>query len=77
MTTNDPCKDLFKKAMASLDFAEWVASEIFEGDGWEENMWSFSELACRKLEKLGIVKAVNGEWIYKEERRWGINETDN
>lgn len=42
-------------------FAEWVASEIFN-DNWEYNKDAFAELACRKLEKLGIVRAKGDEW---------------
>lgn len=61
ITTNNPCEDLFKKAMASLDFANWVADEIFD-DMWEYNKDAFAEIACRKLAKLGIVKEVDGGW---------------
>lgn len=42
-------------------FAEWVAEEIFD-DNWEYNKDAFAELACRKLEKLGIVRAKGDEW---------------
>jgi len=65
MITNNPCEDLFKKAMASLDFANWVADEIFD-DMWEYNKDAFAELACRKLEKLGIVRANGDEWELAE-----------
>lgn len=43
------------------DFTKWVASEIFN-DMWEYNKDSFAEIACRKLEKLGIVRAEGDEW---------------
>lgn len=42
-------------------FCEWVANEIFAED-WEYNKDSFAEIACRKLEKLGIVRAKGDEW---------------
>jgi hypothetical protein len=42
------------------DFALWVASEIF--DDWEYNKDAFAEIACRKLAKLGIVRAKGDEW---------------
>ena len=42
-------------------FAKWVASEIFD-ENWEYNKDAFAELACRKLEKLGIVRAKGDEW---------------
>lgn len=42
-------------------FAKWVASEIFD-EMWEYNKDSFVEIACRKLAKLGIVRAKGDEW---------------
>ena len=42
-------------------FAKWVATEIFD-DMWEYNKDAFAEIACRKLEKLGIVRANDDEW---------------
>lgn len=42
-------------------FAKWVAEEIFD-DMWEYNKDSFAEIACRKLAKLGIVRAKGNEW---------------
>ena len=42
-------------------FAKWVAAEIFD-DMWEYNKDSFAEIACRKLAKLGIVRAKDDEW---------------
>lgn len=42
-------------------FAEWVAKEIFD-DMWKYNKDAFAEIACRKLEKLGIVKANGNMW---------------
>lgn len=42
-------------------FAEWVAREIFD-DNWEYNKEAFAEIACRKLAKLGIVRAKGDEW---------------
>lgn len=42
-------------------FAKWVANEIFD-DMWEYNTDAFAEIACRKLAKLGIVRAKGDEW---------------
>lgn len=53
------------KAIKAIDFAEWVAEEIFSDD-WEYNKDSFEELACRKLEKIGIVKLIDGHWVLVE-----------
>ncbi len=42
-------------------FARWVATKIFSGM-FEEDTVTFAELACRKLAKLGIIKADGDEW---------------
>ena len=58
------CKQI-KKALEqepkTRQFAEWVAIEIFD-ENWEYNKDAFAELACRKLAKLGIVRAKGDEW---------------
>lgn len=46
-------------------FAEWVASEIFTEE-WEYNKDAFAEIACRKLNKLGIVASEGNVWTLKE-----------
>ena len=53
------------------DFAKWVATEIFD-DNWEYNKDAFGELACRKLAKLGIVRAKGDEWelVESQERSY-------
>ena len=63
-------RDKALKRVENLEkFAEWVASEIMSDIEWINNRDAFPELACRRLEKLGIVRAENGEWVrtYKEE----------
>lgn len=47
-------------------FAEWVSTEIFSKD-WEYNKDSFAEIACRKLNKLGVVDTDGTMWIYENE----------
>lgn len=42
-------------------FCEWVAEEIFD-ENWEYNTDAFAEIACRKLEKMGIVKLIGENW---------------
>lgn len=42
-------------------FTEWVIYEIFE-DEMELDFDSFAEFACRKLEKMGLVKLNGNEW---------------
>ena len=60
---------MWKKSMSEnnlLSFAKWVANEIFEISGeWDTE--SFKEIACRKLNKLGIVDKVDNEWKYTQE----------
>lgn len=46
-------------------FAEWVANEIFTED-WDLNKDAFAEIACRKLNKLGIVASDGNVWKLKE-----------
>ena len=50
----------------ALDFARWVAEEIMDEELWELNSSAFPEIACRKLEKLGIVKSNDGCWEVSE-----------
>ena len=66
MTTNNPMQDLFKRFIKSYAFALWVADEIFDEE-WENNKDSFAEIACRKLEKLGLVRQEGNEWIKESE----------
>lgn len=53
-------------------FAEWVASEIFD-EMWEYNKDAFAEIACRKLAKLGIVRAKGDEWELVEPQESEVN----
>lgn len=56
-------------------FAKWVATEIFD-DMWEYNKDAFAEIACRKLEKLGIVRAKGDEWeLIEEQERSDRNDS--
>ena len=45
----------------AVQFEKWVATEIFD-EKWEYNKDAFAEIACRKLAKLGIVRAQGDEW---------------
>lgn len=40
-------------------FTNWVAEKIFDGACEDE---AFAEICCRKLAKLGIVRANGDEW---------------
>jgi hypothetical protein len=54
-------------------FAKWVATEIFD-DMWEYNKDAFAELACRKLAKLGIVRAKGDKWELVEPQESEVSE---
>ena len=49
-----------------VGFANWVAECIFDEE-LELDFDAFAELACRKLEKLGIVSRDEEDWILKKE----------
>ena len=64
------CKDILdylEQEPKTEQFAKWVATEIFD-DIWEYNKDAFAEIACRKLAKLGIVRANGDEWELVESR---------
>lgn len=48
-----------------LEFAKWVTNMIFDNQVKDFDFEMFSELACRKLEKMGLVKKTESEWIKK------------
>lgn len=70
---HEALKMLVKQEPKAEQFAEWVATEIFD-DNWEYNKDAFAELACRKLAKLGIVRAEGGEWILVEQEEGSDKE---
>lgn len=49
------------------EFVKWVAEEIFDEDfdDYFDNYYFF-QTACRKLEKFGIVKLIDGNWVLVE-----------
>lgn len=47
------------------DFCEFVAKMVLRDD-FEENAGANAEFLCRKLSKLGIVKANEDEWVLVE-----------
>jgi len=57
----DYVMELQKQEQQTRQFAEWVATYIFD-DTLEYNQDAFVELACRKLAKLGIVIRMGDEW---------------
>lgn len=47
------------------DFCEFVAKMVLSDD-FEENAGANAEFLCRKLSKLGIVKADEDKWVLAE-----------
>ena len=58
----------------SEQFAKWVAREIFDDDWDEYNKDAFEEIACRKLAKLGIVRANGDNWELIETQESEVEE---
>ena len=59
------CLGYWDVAIKALEFAEFVAEEIFD-ENWEYNNDVFAEIACRKLADMGIVKADWDKWYLME-----------
>ena len=55
--------ELLEQNSKIAQFAIWVAKKIFD-DQWEYNKDAFSELACRKLSELGIVRQNGDKWEF-------------
>lgn len=58
-----------------MDFARWVADMIFTEEEMDFDL--FSELACRRLWKLGIVGKDDENWIYHTEEDNNTNDGKN
>ena len=50
-----------------VEFAKFVAREIFDPDFENGGQYAFAEVACRKLYKLGIVTKVDSNWVFIDE----------
>ena len=48
------------------EFAHFVAKQVCRDD-FEDESGAFAEIACRKLNKLGIIKKENDNWVYEFE----------
>lgn len=60
MDDTEPYETAIDMATEALGFTEWVAKIIFNED---MDYDAFAELACRRLEKLGAVKADGDKWV--------------
>ena len=51
-----------------IEFTDFIAKEVCCPDEeWENKHWSFQELACRKLVKLGFIVEEDGNYWYEED----------
>ena len=48
-----------------LIFTDWVAGEVCQRD-FENNASFFAEIACRKLNQLGIIRKDGENWVYEK-----------
>ena len=68
MNREHKARDMAIKALEQehyKDFCEFVAKMVLRDD-FEENAGANAESLCRKLSKLGIVKANEDEWVLVE-----------
>lgn len=61
----DRCRECGTRYGRYKDFCEYVAKMVLKDD-FEENAGANAEFLCRKLSKLGIVKADEDEWVLAE-----------
>lgn len=67
----DKCKDRIKLDAAAaiealLSFAHYVAYKVTMSDeDWEEYHEAFTEIACRKLVKLGVISVEDDRYVYR------------
>ena len=58
--------DIAPTVEPDMEFAKWVTKMIFGDNEVEDfDFELFSELACRKLEKMGLVEKTESEWKMK------------
>ena len=68
LTRTEKLIDNAPTVIPDVEFAEWVTKMIFDNNEIEDfDFELFSELACRKLEKMGLVKKTKSEWVKMKE----------
>ena len=55
--------DALDKAIKAMKFCKFTASEIFD-DYWNMNYLAYTELACRRLNEIGVVGKEGDSWTY-------------
>ncbi len=69
---NDAChvEQIYADAAAAIEallsFAHYVADKVTMSDeDWEEYHEAFTEIACRKLVKLGVISVEDDRYVYR------------
>lgn len=58
-----------------LSFAHYVADKVTMSDeDWEEYHEAFTEVACRKLVKLGVISIEDDMYVYKRDEPQEVQE---
>lgn len=51
-----------------LSFAHYIANKVTMSDeDWEDYHEAFTEVACRKLVKLGVISIEDGMYVYRQD----------
>ena len=61
----EDCMHRLTGAAENMEFAKWVTKMIFDNGVEDFDFDLFSELACRKLEQMGLVEKVGSRWMKK------------
>ena len=61
----EDCMHRLTSAAENMEFAKWVTKMIFDNGVEDFDFDLFSELACRKLEQMGLVEKVGSRWMKK------------
>lgn len=65
----EDCMHRLTSAAENMEFAKWVTKMIFDNGVEDFDFDLFSELACRKLEQMGLVEKTGSRWIMKGGRK--------
>lgn len=74
-----PYNKLFHDAAAAIEellsFAHYVANKVTMSDeDWEDYHEAFTEVACRKLVKLGVISIENDMYVYRQDEPQEVQE---
>ena len=62
---SEDCMHHLTGAAENMEFAKWVTKMIFDNGVEDFDFDLFSELACRKLEQMGLVEKTGSRWKMK------------